>query len=59
MSGCSGNPSPGKDPWQLQNRCYDPAFRDRKKDLMDKLGNWMNETGDPDRIWYHRIKEYY
>ena len=47
------------DPWQLKNRCYDPAYQDIKKDLMDKLGNWMNETGDPDRIWYHRIKEYY
>ncbi len=48
-----------KDPWQLKNLCYDPAYASVKKELMDRLGEWMNETGDPDRIWYHRIKEYY
>ena len=48
-----------KDPFQLHNVCYDPAYAEVKKEYMAKLGRWMDETEDPDRIWFHRIKEYY
>ena len=47
------------DPFQLHNLCYDPAYAGIKHDLMDRLGSWMRQTEDPDRIWYHRIKEFY
>ena len=48
-----------KDPFQLHNVCYDPAYAAVKKEYMDKLGRWMKETKDPDQVWFHRIKEYY
>ena len=49
----------GIDPWQLKNRCYDPAYGTVKEALMDRLSHWMKETADPDSTWYHRIKAYY
>ncbi len=48
-----------KDPYQLHNVCYDPVYAGIKKEYMAKLGRWMDETQDPDRIWFHRIQEYY
>ena len=48
-----------KDPFQLRNLCYDPAYSAIKQEYMNKLGAWMNETSDPDRVWFHRIKDFY
>ena len=48
-----------KDPYQLKNVCYDPAYADVKKKYMDILGRYLKETGDPASTWFHRIKEFY
>ena len=48
-----------KDPYQLHNVAYDPAYADIKKQYMDKLGKHLKATNDPAGVWFHRIKEFY
>ena len=48
-----------KDPYQLHNVCYDPAYKDIKKKYMDIMSDYMKETEDPAGVWFHRIKEFY
>ena len=48
-----------KDPYQLNNVCYDPTYAPIKKLYMDKMSYYMQETKDPAGTWYHRIKAYY
>lgn len=48
-----------KDPYQLHNVCYDPAYGAIKKQYMDIMSDYMKETGDPAGVWFHRIKEFY
>lgn len=48
-----------KDPYQLHNVAYDPAYAEVKKKYMDILGRHLKETNDPASVWFHRIKEYY
>lgn len=48
-----------KDPYQLHNVCYDPAYADIKKEYMEKMSRYMKETNDPAGTWFHRIKEFY
>ena len=48
-----------KDPYQLKNVCYDPAYADVKKKYMDIMSEYMKKTEDPAGTWFHRIKEFY
>ena len=48
-----------KDPWQLKNVCYDEAYREIKKDYMDRMERYMVETRDPALTWFRRIREFY
>jgi len=48
-----------KDPYQLKNVCYDPAYADVKKKYLDIMSKYMKETNDPAGTWFHRIKEFY
>ena len=48
-----------KDPYQLKNVCYDPAYAEVKKEYMNKLSKYLRETEDPAGTWFHRIKEFY
>lgn len=48
-----------KDPHQLHNVCYDPAYGAIKKKYMDIMSQYMKQTEDPAGVWYHRIKEFY
>ena len=48
-----------KDPYQLKNVCYDPAYADVKKKYLDIMSGYMKDLGDPAGTWFHRIKEFY
>ena len=48
-----------KDPYQLHNVCYDPAYAAVKKEYLEKMSRYMKETEDPAGVWFHRIKEFY
>ena len=48
-----------KDPYQLHNVCYDPAYKEIKERYMDKMSRYMTETKDPAGVWFHRIRKYY
>ena len=48
-----------KDPYQLHNVCYDPAYADVKKKYLDIMSRYMKELKDPAGTWFHRIKEFY
>ncbi len=48
-----------KDPYQLHNVCYDPAYQQVKKEYLDKMAVYMRETKDPAATWFLRIKEFY
>ncbi len=48
-----------KDPYQLHNVCYDPAYAAVKKEMMDKMSQQMIALKDPASTWFHRIKEFY
>ena len=48
-----------KDPYQLKNVCYDPAYADIKKEYIEKMGKCMEETKDPAATWFNRIKAFY
>ena len=48
-----------KDPYQLHNVCYDPAYADVKKHYLDIMSKYMKELKDPAGTWFHRIKEFY
>lgn len=48
-----------RDPYQLHNVCYDPAYADIKKKYLDIMSDYMKKTNDPAGVWFHRIKEFY
>lgn len=48
-----------KDPYQLNNVCYDEEYADIKKEYIEKLSCHLKETNDPASVWFHRIKEFY
>ena len=48
-----------KDPYQLHNVCYDPAYADVKKRLMDRMSHHMRELNDPAATWFERIRAFY
>lgn len=48
-----------KDPYQLNNVCYDPAYGDIKKEYIEKMSEYMKSTNDPANTWFQRIKEFY
>ena len=48
-----------KDPYQLHNVCYDPAYADVKKKYLEIMSRYMKETKDPAGTWFHRIKDFY
>ena len=48
-----------KDPYQLKNVCYEPAYAHVKKEYLNKLSKYLKETNDPAGPWFHRIKEFY
>lgn len=48
-----------KDPYQLHNVCYDPAYAGVKREYMDKMQRCMEELGDPALRWFKRIREFY
>lgn len=48
-----------KDPWQLKNVCYDPAYAEIKRRYMDRMSQYMKDTQDPAGTWFHRIREFY
>lgn len=48
-----------KDPYQLKN-CYgDPAYADVQKDLMARMGRYMEDLGDTQRSWFRRMSPVY
>ena len=49
----------GRDPYQLKNRFGDPAYADIQADLMWRMGEHMEELGDPVRGWFRRISPVY
>ena len=48
-----------KDPYQLHNVCYDPAYADVKKKYLELMSGYMKKLDDPAGTWFHRIKEFY
>ena len=48
-----------KDPYQLNNVCYDPQYAEIKREYMQKMGDEMDKLNDPARTWFHRIKAFY
>ena len=48
-----------KDPYQLNNVYGDPAYEDVRKDLIQRMDNYMIELKDPLYSWYGRIKGAY
>lgn len=48
-----------KDPYQLNNVCYDEDYVDIKKEYIEKMSHYMKATNDPAGVWFHRIKEFY
>ena len=48
-----------KDPYQLKNVCYDPAYADIKKKYLDIMSGYMKGLQDPASTWFHRIKDFY
>ncbi|MFI3325074.1 MAG: sulfatase-like hydrolase/transferase [Clostridia bacterium] len=48
-----------KDPYQLNNVCYDPEYADIKKKYVEKMSNHMKELKDPANVWFNRIKDFY
>lgn len=48
-----------KDPYQLHNVCYDPAYREIKQKYLEIMSQYMKKTKDPAGTWFHRIKEFY
>ena len=49
----------GRDPYQLKNRFGDPAYADIQADLMRRMGEHMEELGDPVREWFRRMSPVY
>lgn len=48
-----------KDPYQLKNECYNPAYANIKKQLLQTMSEYMEELNDPARGWFNRIREFY
>lgn len=48
-----------KDPYQMHNVCYDPAYADVKKKYIEIMSQYMKELNDPVSTWFHRIKDFY
>ena len=48
-----------KDPYQLHNVCYDPAYAEIKKKYMELLSTHLKTSNDPANTWFQRIKEFY
>jgi arylsulfatase A-like enzyme len=48
-----------KDPYQLNNVCYDKAYENVKKELKNKMLEYMRKTNDPAIKWFQRIKDFY
>ena len=48
-----------RDPYQLDNVYGDPAYEAVRRDLMERMGRYMEELGDPLRGWFGRIKGAY
>lgn len=48
-----------KDPYQLHNVCYDPAYGQVKKELLDAMEAEMDRLQDPAAGWLKRIREFY
>ncbi|HCA33790.1 MAG TPA: arylsulfatase [Lachnospiraceae bacterium] len=48
-----------KDPYQIHNVCYDPAYAKVKEKYMNIMSKHMKELGDPAGVWFHRIKQWY
>lgn len=48
-----------KDPYQLHNVCYDPAYAEVKHQMLDLMGSYMEKLNDPARVWFNRIREFY
>ncbi len=48
-----------KDPYQMHNVCYDPAYADVKKKYLDIMSKYMKELNDPVSTWFHRIRDFY
>lgn len=48
-----------KDPYQLHNVCYDPAYASIKAEYIEKMSHHMKATNDPASTWFHRIKDFY
>ena len=48
-----------KDPYQLHNVCYDPAYAEVKHQMLDLMGRYMEKLNDPARGWFNRIREFY
>ncbi len=48
-----------KDPYQLENHFGDPAYAHVQKDLMARMGRYMDELGDSQRNWFRRMSPVY
>lgn len=48
-----------KDPYQLNNVCYEPGYEGIKAELKGKMLEYMEETQDPALGWYKRIYQFY
>lgn len=48
-----------KDPYQLNNVCYEPGYEGIKAELKAKMLEYMEETQDPALGWYKRIYQFY
>jgi arylsulfatase A-like enzyme len=48
-----------KDPYQLKNHFGEPAYAEVQKDLMKRMGRYMNELGDSQSSWFRRMSPVY
>jgi len=48
-----------QDPYQLHNRYGDPAYAEIQKDLMERMGRYMDDLGDSQRGWFRRMSPVY
>ncbi|WP_254762087.1 sulfatase-like hydrolase/transferase [Natrinema marinum] len=45
------------DPAELQNLIDHPEYADARREMRSRLADWMDETGDPNRIWVTDVLE--